>query len=243
MTTKLIALTLLSVTACAAAQRDAGSAPPRTRTEGSATNPPMSTRDGGSNAFAYDLYDQLRSEPGNFAYSPSSISLALAMTYGGARGETAEQMRNVMHFGADADELHKTNAALLSDWNDPKRKTYELRVVNRLFGEKTATFVPDFLDLTARQYGAKLEPVDFIGAPDASRLRINAWVEEQTKDRIKDLLPQGSIDSLARLVLTNAIYFKGKWKQEFDPKATTPGDFHRIPAHKQRGITGHDVQQ
>ena len=233
MNTKHLVLSLCSLTtACASAQADGIDARPPVR-DGDAKTP-TDRADGsrvdtaGGNAFAFDLYDQLAAEPGNFAYSPTSISMALAMTWGGARGETADQMRDVLHLGDDADALHASNGALLAAWNDPGRTAYELRVVNRLFGEKTATWQPDFLQLTDAQYGARLEEVDFIHGYERARARINAWVEEQTKTRIKDLLPVGSLDTDTRLVLTNAIYFKGKWKSEFDPEATVPGDFHRI---------------
>jgi serpin B len=233
MNRRTLLLSLCSLTACASARPDAIDARPPVRdpaSHGDSSDVPAMADPGGANAFAFDLYDQLATEPGNLAYSPTSISLAMAMTWGGARGETADQIRDVLHLGADAAALHAGNAARLSAWNDPARTAYELRVVNRLFGEASATWQPDFLQLTDAQYGARLEALDFIGAPEPSRARINAWVEEQTKDRIKDLLPLGSIDSDTRLVLTNAIYFKGKWKSEFDPDATVAGDFHRIGA-------------
>lgn len=198
-----------------------------------ATDPPTSPASPqdiakGSNAFAMDLHAQLRSRDGNFAYSPASISVALAMTYAGAKGETAAQMRDAMHFGDDADALHAAYGSQLAAWNEPGRTAYELAVVNRLFGEKTATFEQPFLALTDTTYHAPLEPVDFLGAADASRVRINDWVAKQTKDRIKDLLPSGSLDSDTRLVLTNAVYFKGTWKYEFSKKATADAKFHNL---------------
>ncbi len=180
-----------------------------------------------NNAFALEIYARLRGRKGNFALSPVSISLALGMTYAGARGETAAQMARVLHFDAvDADTLHGELSSLLADWNAPDRTDYELRVANRLFGDRSTTFHDAFLAVTREQYRAPLEQLDFRGAPEPSRGRINAWVEEETNDRIRDLLPRGSIDELTRLVLANAIYFKGQWLSRFEENLTRPLPFH-----------------
>ncbi len=179
-----------------------------------------------SNAFAFDLYEKVRGEDGNLAYSPASISLAFAMTYAGARGETATQMKDVLRLPDDAAAVHDSASRILAQWNDPERETYELRVVNRLFGEESYTFVPDFVALTRDRYRAPFEGVSFISDPDAQRQHINGWVMEQTNDRIEDLLPEGSIDDQTRLVLVNAIYFLGKWVHAFDPEATSDETFY-----------------
>lgn len=178
--------------------------------------------------FAMDAYAVLRKTPGNLAFSPFSISVALAMTYAGARGETAQQIRKALHFELPDDALHAAYGAQLAGWNDAAPTAYQLRIVNRLFGEQTATFETPFLDITAGPYDAPLEPVDFIRSPEPSRSRINQWVAGQTQDKIKDLLPPGSIDPDSRLVLTNAVYFKGSWETEFDKSLTEPADFHRL---------------
>ena len=228
---------LLATAGCAAARADS----PRRPGGGAKPRPAklepspqvlgdMRTLAEGANAFAFEMYDQLSgasANKGNFAYSPASISTALAMTFAGARGETAQQMADVMHFELPPAQLHAAYEAQLTAWNDPARTAYELAVVNRLFGEQSSKFHDAFVQLTGDRYGAPLEAVDFIGAPEQARVRINAWVAEQTRKRIDNLLPPGSIESLTRLVLTNAVYFKGKWKTEFDKKATSPGPFHR----------------
>lgn len=180
----------------------------------------------GINAFATDLYAEIGNAAGNLAFSPASISMAMAMTYAGARGRTAEQMRNVMHFGTGT-ALHDDYGTTLASWNDPTRSSVKLRVVNRLFGDQGTTFESPFLSLTKDRYAAPLEQLDFVNKPDEGRRHINDWVEQQTNDRIKELLPQGSITSDSRLVLTNAVYFKGKWKAEFDKENTRDEVFHR----------------
>jgi len=180
-------------------------------------------------SFAIDLYQRLRGEPGNLALSPASVSMALAMTYGGARGETAVEMRRVLHFPEDPAEVHATFGEIYRAWNDAERTDYELRVANRLFGERTYTFEEDYLELTARHYAAPLEPADFRAAAEASRQMINAWVADQTRQRIDNLIAPGSIDRETRLVLVNAIYFKGQWLHEFDPERTRPAPFWTGP--------------
>lgn len=176
-----------------------------------------------SNAFAFDLWGQLRERPGNQVVSPASIAIALDMTFAGARGETAEQMARVLHAG-DPEALHASAAAALASWNDPERETYTLAVANRLFGERTLTFAPEFLALTGERYGAPLEPLDLLGDPEGSRVHINRWVEEQTRDRIADLIPPGALEGSA-LVLTNAIYFLADWQTPFSRSATRDAEF------------------
>lgn len=196
--------------------------------------------------FAADLYAHLRTQPGNLAISPTSISVALGMTYGGARGEAARQMATVLHFDDVEGDVHVPFGALVQRFNDPGRTAYELRMANRLFGEQSAAFHAPFRALTRDRYGAELQPVDFIGNPDGSRQIINHWVERQTHDRIRDLLPEGSIDTMARLVLTNAVYFKGRWQHEFDPEATFDAGFElaggqtvQVPTMHQSAVLGY----
>jgi serpin B len=175
-----------------------------------------------NNTFGLALWKQLSTaHQGNLAVSPASISLALSMTLAGASGPTAEQMQKTLALTASP---HTTMSALLNLWSAPDRP-YALRIANRLFGEKTTTFLAPFLDTVATQYGAPLEPVDFATAPDTARLHINNWVATRTEDKVKDLLPSGSIDADARLVLVNAIYFKGDWLTRFDAAQTSTADF------------------
>ncbi|MEZ4442782.1 MAG: serpin family protein [Polyangiaceae bacterium] len=176
-----------------------------------------------TNRFAIAMYAELGAAKGNLAFSPASISLALNMTRAGARGETAAHMAQALRL-----EDGTTDAAfgsLLAAWNADD-KPYELAVANRLFGEKTMRLEEAFLDLTGRAYGAPLQPVDFRGAAEQTRETINEWVADRTEERIVDLLPPGSLDSDTRLVLTNAVYFKGAWKTAFDEDATYDQPFH-----------------
>jgi serpin B len=179
----------------------------------------------GSNELGFDLYRRIGQKPGNLAMSPASISAALAMTYGGAKGETATQMKKVAHFTGDP-------SATMTVWGQTTRalvspsKTLKLRVANRLFGEKTYTFVPGFLEQTKTAFDAPLEPLDFKENPDPARKRINGWVEDQTEKRIKDLLPPPSIKKDTRLVLVNAIYFLADWDEAFEKERTVDEPFH-----------------
>jgi len=145
------------------------------------------------NEFAADLWHRFRLKEGNFAVSPASVSLALAMTWAGARGETADQMAEVLHFEG-REGIHEAATALLYRWNNPDRTTYDLRVVNRLFGEQIYSFKKQYLELVRRRYGAPLECVDFRNAPERSRTKINAWIKTQTAERIRSLVDPGELD-------------------------------------------------
>ncbi|HKB38837.1 MAG TPA: serpin family protein, partial [Gemmataceae bacterium] len=181
-----------------------------------------------NNAFALDLYAKLRSQEGNLFLSPASISIALAMTYAGAREHTAEQFAKAMHFSLPQEKLHPAFGALLRDLNSEGRdivRGYELSVANALWGQKGYPWKQDFLKTTRDNYGAGLQEVDFVGATEAARKTINTWVEQHTKDKIKELIKEGILDAMTRLVLTNAIYFKGDWAAKFDKKATVDQQF------------------
>jgi serpin B len=198
----------------------------------------------GNSQFALDLYAALRSEDGNLFFSPYSLSTALAMTYAGARGETAEQMAAVLRFPFGEPELHPAFAALaraLQGGGEPGE--YQLSIANALWGQAGYGFPASFQELTQRYYGAGLRELDFAHGTEAARGVINAWVEQQTQGRIKDLLQPGVLKSLTRLVLTNAIYFKGKWAEPFSPRATREEPFFTepegevpVPMMRQTGI-------
>jgi serpin B len=177
-----------------------------------------------SNAFGFDLYARLNKTPGNLALSPFSISTALAMTWGGARHDTEQQLGKVLHAAAPRDAAVASWGALSQALQDPAR-ALELRVANRLFGEKTFTFEPAFLGQTKARFAAPLEPVDFKNAAEPARLRINSWVEEKTARRIKDLLPPRSVQSETRLVLVNAVTFVADWQTPFEKQSTFPASF------------------
>src|SRR6266542_4087785 len=184
-------------------------------------NPDTATVVKGDNAFAMELYRGLAKQDGNLFFSPYSISTALAMTYAGAKGETAQQMAKALHFTLPQERLHPAFADLLKQTNGAiKERKYQLQVANRLWGQKDYGFLPDFLKLTEVSYGAGLQEVDFAKATEQARKAINAWVEEQAKNKIKDLIKPGILRGDTRLVLTNAIYFKAAWMRSFDPKKT-----------------------
>jgi serpin B len=179
----------------------------------------------GNNAFALDLYARLAEREGNLFFSPYSISTALAMTSAGARGPTLEQMTATLHF-PDQDHLHPACAALLSQVRDQASNNCELSIANALWLQNRFPFRKDFLDLNQAHYHAGLHQVDYVHETEQARQTINGWVEKETKDKIKELIKPGVLDADTCLVLTNAIYFKGHWVTQFDPKRTLVQPFH-----------------
>ncbi len=185
----------------------------------------------GNRAFALDLYQQLSGQPGNLFYSPYSISLALAMTYAGARNETEAQMAQALNFDLGQASLHPAFNALslaLASRAQPegedKEGGLELSIANSLWGQAGFAFEPEFLDMLAENYAAGLREVDFAQSEQA-RKAINDWVEEETREKIKDLIPEGALNELTRLVLANAIYFKAAWQRPFEEAMTAKGEF------------------
>ncbi len=181
------------------------------------------------NGFAFDLYGRYRADDGNILFSPYSISTALSMTYEGARGETADEMEAVFGFLEDPSERLPSVAGIYNTLNEEGRE-YALHTVNALWIQQGYPVQEDYVDAIAGYYGGDVNALDFVAEPDESRVTINEWVEERTNDRIKDLFPSGSIDAAVRLVLTNAIYFKGDWLYEFDEEATSEEEFHVTPS-------------
>jgi serpin B len=192
----------------------------------------------GDNAFAVTLYGRLCKQSGNLFFSPESISTALAMAYAGARGDTASAMAKTLHFTLPPAQLHPAMGALLSDLN-AVHAGYQLSVANALWAQRGYTFLQDFLDLMNNDYGAGLNQVDFKGSTEAARLTINQWVEQKTANKIKDLLQPGALRPTTRLVLTNAIYFKGDWQSQFDKAQTKDEDFHLSPAQTKKAPLMH----
>jgi len=186
----------------------------------------------GNSAFAFDLYQLLYGAEENAFYSPYSISLALAMTYAGAHGVTEQQMAEVLRYTLGQDgtpaAFNTLDQALASRGQQPdldEDSRFSLNVANALWGQKGYAFLAAFLDKLAQNYGAGLRLVDYVQDPEASRSTINRWVEEQTEEKIKDLLPLGSITTDTRLVLSNAIYFNAAWLCPFEKSATKDGRF------------------
>ncbi len=191
------------------------------------TNPATTKFAEENTVFALNLYSKLKETKGNLFFSPSSISTALAMTYAGARGETAEQMRQTMRFKLPDKQLHSAFAALNNALNNQQANGCKLSVANSLWGQDGYKFLTPFLETTEKYYGAGLRRTDFAGETEQARQTINAWVKEETHNKIKDLISRGVLTPLTRLVLCNAIYFKGDWVEQFDKKLTTELPFHR----------------
>jgi serpin B len=204
------------------------------------TNPSIGMDDknqlvSGNTEFAIDLFNAIKGEKGNAFYSPYSISLALAMTWAGARTSTESQIADTLNFNLPQAKLHPAFNALdlelASRGQGAKGKDgkgFRLKIANSIWGQKDYVFLQDFLDTLARNYGAGMRLVDFMGATEEARVAINGWVEGQTEDRIKNLIPQGVLDTSTRLVLVNAIYFNAAWALQFQKAMTSDGKFNML---------------
>lgn len=190
----------------------------------------------GNQDLAADLYRELVREAGtsNLFYSPHSVASALAMTYEGARGETADEMAAALRFGLDKAELHPAmnwldlELAARAEAPEAGAEAFRLRVVNQLFGQTGYRFLPAFLDTLALHYGAGMRLLDFMSAPEDARIAINDWVASQTEDKIPELLGPDAVDVYTRLVLVNAVYFKAPWASPFPASRTEAGRFHSL---------------
>ena len=200
-----------------------------------------------ANAFAVDLYARLAAEDGNVFVSPFSVHAALAMTYAGARGQTAEQMATTLHV-AGTDNVHTAYGQVLKRLNAPPKiglhrrvgdrlervmvPAYDLVVANALWGQQGYPWKEPFLDLTATHYGAGLNEVDFATDAGEARVKLNAWIEKRTNAKIQELIQPGVLRPTTRLVLTNAVYLKASWRDDFPKSATREAPFH-VAAGKQ----------
>ena len=187
----------------------------------------------GNAAFATDLYAALRHGPGNLFFSPYSISTALAMTYAGAAGDTSSQMAATLHFDLPVERLHPAFNAYALDLEARAGQAsegtpFKLSIANSLWGQQDFPFRTEFIDLLGQNYGAGMRLVDYMADPEAARRAINAWVSDETRQKIQDLIPEGAIDAMTRLVLANAIYFKAGWLHPFEDSATGPEPFHLL---------------
>ena len=194
----------------------------------------------GNNEFALRLFAKLQSTKGNLFFSPYSISTALAMTFAGARGQTESQMAEVLHFPVSANQrMDSTSKSMLDrqqfaadfgkiikDLNNRGQKgAYTLTVANALWGQKGYEFLKEFQELIEKSYDGRLNEADFVRAAEAAHKTINDWVEKKTNGKIKNLISQGVLNSMTRLVLTNAIYFKGNWASQFKVDRTKDAPF------------------
>lgn len=183
-----------------------------------------------NNECAFHLYTALRSEDENLIFSPYSISLALALVYAGAEGETASQMAETLHFDMPRNEVNTAFFDLQSAFNAEFEKPEygnpsELNIVNGLWGQIDYPFRPEYLNLLQTQYGAGFAPVDFVNETEAARQLINGWISENTNERIIEMLPEGSVSPMMRVILANVIYFKGTWLMNFPEEYTADGPF------------------
>jgi serpin B len=180
-------------------------------------------------AFAVDLYQALRTQPGNLIVSPTSVSLALAMLYNGAAGGTATEIATALHFTLPVDRLNAAFDAMDLSLTTPPAaadaSAFQLSIANSIWTQRGFTVQPPFLDALATSYGAGVNTADFEANPEGARSDINQWVSDKTQAEIPMLFPAGSIDSSTRLVLADAVYFHGDWVTPFDPDSPT-GTFH-----------------
>lgn len=183
-----------------------------------------------NSAFAMDLYQKLCASDGNIFFSPYSISTALAMTYGGARGNTEKEMAKTLRFSLDQENLHFAFAQVESRLNKlQKAGNIKLSVANALWPQQDYKFLDEYLFLAKKHYGVTITPLDYKRAREAARSMINKWVEDKTQSKIKDLIQPGILNALTRLVLVNAIYFKGNWESQFKADKTKDAPFYVSP--------------
>src|SRR5205085_7480210 len=171
-----------------------------------------------------DLYARLRAGKGNLFLSPFSVSTALAMTSAGARGTTLDEMRKALHLPEDPHPGFRELLARLNDPGPAGKRAYELTAANAVWAQKGYPWRAEFKETVGKNYGAGVLDTDF-ARPEEARGTINAWVEKETREKIRELIPKGVITALTRMVLTNAVYFKGAWQFKFDKARTKEQPF------------------
>lgn len=177
------------------------------------------------NDLAFDLYPKLVRGNENLFFSPYSISAALAMTFAGARAGTESQMAKVLHFARQGQGIHSFFGSFTRTLTGSELNGGGLKIANALWGQKTYPFLDGFVKPVTDNYGGGLRLIDFKGSPEKARHEINMWVENQTQEKIKDLIRPGIVDRFTRLILTNAIYFKGMWSARFEKHRTKEAAF------------------
>jgi serpin B len=228
-----LSLAALCSTGCHKDSGSAGNSPPPTTPHDKepevAPSPDVLTLARGNNEFAFDLYARLAKKDGNLIFSPYSISSALAMTYAGARGDTAAEMEKTLHFALEPARLHPAFADLSARMmRSGNRDGGQLLVANSLWGQRGYPIRDDFLALTRDDYGAEMKEVDFTNDKDreVARQTINHWVAQKTQDMIRELLKPHNLDADSKLVLVNAVYFHSLWATPFFADQTKPAPFH-----------------
>lgn len=201
----------------ATAPTSAPAAPPSTAAPVSPTDEAAATR--AANTFTTKLYARMRRAPGNIMLSGTSVRQPLALTAAGARGETARELATALSVDPDPTKAAAAARAEVAAWQEARGKS-ELVVANRLWTDKSFAVKDDFKNVATSAYGAGVEPVDFAHSPDVARKAINQWVAERTESKIPDLLAEGAVDKRTRLVVSNAVYFKGRWSSPFSKDAT-----------------------
>ncbi len=199
-------------------------------------NPELQTLVSGNNDFAFSLFQVLNQDDleKNLVFSPYSISLALAMTYGGARGETADEMKAVLQI-SQTDNIYNKAWNNLDQWlsiraaeQEDNEDGFKLRITNEIWAQQDYPFLETYLEQLARYFGAGIQTTDFEQFPEESRIAINNWVANETEEKIKDLIPQGAIHPLTRMALVNAILLNAPWQIPFDEENTSEAAFHLL---------------
>jgi serpin B len=234
-----VILTVILLSACEFGPAEAGMVAKSDLARDSAPTIPATDKQillEGNNAFAFDLFREVQGEGGNLVFSPYSISLAVAMLYGGASGETASQIASSLHFTLPPDQLHPALNSLSLDLAQrpaqskevDRKNPMQLNIANAVWGQLDYPFEKAYLDLLAVNYGAGVRLLDFATAPDSARQEINDWVDQKTEGKIKDIMPPGSVELTTRMVLANAIYFKAAWQEAFGPNLTKDAAFNLL---------------
>ncbi|MBW6458017.1 MAG: serpin family protein [FCB group bacterium] len=193
--------------------------------------PPFSEEEivSGINQFAFDMLTVVsREHLQNIFYSPLSISSALAMTYAGAREQTAREMQKALHFGPQHPAFHEKYGTLSGSLQSAAESAFTMHIANAIWVQNDYRLRKDYLKIVQEYYQSISRELDFVGAPDVSTNIINQWVSDATNDRIRDLIPAGVIDAFTRLILTNAVYFNAEWEQSFNPAMTQKDDFYPL---------------
>ncbi len=226
---RTLLLVSLLATACGSAESKSSPPPPLERQprEVTVVSPDLAAVVDGNTRFGWTLEERLASTPGNFFFSPFSISAALAMTYAGARGQTATELHDVLDVELDDASFHAAFGDLVRDLSGQKSRGYTLNVADGLFVQRGGALDGDTVDLLQQDYAVELTPEDFAEDPEGARESINTWAGNATKHKLADLFPPGSIDDSVSFVIANAIYFQAGWAQAFDPKDTKDAEFRR----------------